>query len=64
MIDDVVGGIIEDNVDIPVITIHDGILTTAPHIKNIKQRIKHSFLQRYGLNVGVGIKGGDSSLAA
>ncbi|MDB4365335.1 hypothetical protein N9Z08_00240 [Pirellulales bacterium] len=56
MIDDLVGGIIEDNVDIPVITIHDGILTTAPHIENIKQRIKHSFLQRYGLDVGLSIK--------
>ena len=56
MIDDVVGAIIKDNVDIPVITIHDGILTTEPHIENIKQRIKHSFLQRYGLDVGLSIK--------
>ena len=56
VIDGVIGGLIEDNVDIPVITIHDGILTTKPHIENIKQRIKHSFLQRYGLEVGLTIK--------
>ena len=64
MIDDLVGGIIRDGLSIPILTVHDAILTTPPHVEHIKQRIKNSFLQRYGLVVGLGIKGGDSSLAA
>ena len=63
VIDDVVGEIINQRLDIPIITIHDAILTTSKHAKNIKQLLKHSFLQRYDLNVGVEIKGGDTSLA-
>ena len=63
VIDDVVGEIMNQHLDIPIITIHDAILTTSKHAKNIKQLLKHSFLQRYDLNVGVEIKGGNTSLA-
>ena len=63
VLDGVVGEIINQSLDIPIITIHDAILTTSKHAKNIKQLLKHSFLQRYDLNVGVEITGGDTSLA-
>ena len=56
LIDGVIGGLVEDSVDIPVVTIHDAVLTTAPHVEEMKQRIKHSFLNRYGLDVGLGLK--------
>ncbi len=64
MLDDVVGGIINEGLSLPILTVHDAILTTPPYVDQIKRRIKRSFLQRYGVRVGVGVKGGESPLAA
>ena len=48
MIGGVCKRLMTDHPDIPVITIHDSILTTAEHVETVERLIREEF-QRYGL---------------